>query len=97
MELKDFIGKVVVSTETKERYVLKAITAAEIAVRTEQPNEHGLYPCYGWRTINGDPISSGYLRFEDESLTEPFQVAYSTYCRTQDAYWETYGYYMRRD
>lgn len=97
MELKDFIGKVVISTESKQRYVLKEITAPEIAVQTEKPNERGYYSCYCWETINGDPISKGYLRFEDASLTEPFQVAYSTYCRTRDAYWETYGYYMRRD
>lgn len=97
MELKDFIGKVVISTESKERYVLTEITAPEITVRAEKPNDRGYHPCYCWETINGDPISRGYLRFEDESLTEPFKVAYSIYCRTQDAYWETYGYYMRRD
>ena len=97
MELEDFIGKVVVATESKARYVLTKITAPEILVRTEKPNERGCYPCYCFRTINGDPISRGCLRFEDESLTESFKVAYSNYCRTQDAYWETYGYYMRRD
>ena len=97
MELKDFIGKVVISTESKERYVLTEITAPEITVRAEKPNDRGYHSCYCWETINGDPISRGYLRFEDESLTEPFKVAYSIYCRTQDAYWETYGYYMRRD
>ena len=97
MELKDFIGKVVISTESKERYVLKEITAPEIAVRTEKPNERGYYSHYCWETINGDPISNGYLVFEDQSLTEPFKAAYNAYCRTEDAHWENYGYYMRRD
>lgn len=97
MELEDFIGKVVVATESKVRYVLTKITAPEISVRTEKTNDHGNSSYYCWETINSDPISQSYLRFEDESLYEPFKVAYGNYCRTQDAYWETYGYYMRRD
>lgn len=97
MELKDFIGKVVISSERKARYVLTKITAPEISVRTEKPNERGYYSHYCWETINGDPISNGYLVFEDQSLTEPFKAAYNAYCRTEDAHWENYGYYMRRD
>ena len=94
MELKSFIGKIVISTNTKTRYVLTKITAPEIAARTEKPNEHGYYPCCCWETINGDPISNGYLKFEDESLTELFKAAYNAHCCTKDAYWENYGYYM---
>ena len=41
MELKDFVGKVVISSERKVRYVLTKITAPEISVRTEKPNERG--------------------------------------------------------
>ena len=96
MQIKDFIGKVVISTESKERYVLTEIKAPEIAVRTEKPNEHGYCSCYCWETINGDPISNGDLVFEDSSLTEPFKAAYRAYCSTENAYWENYGYYMRR-
>ena len=96
MELKDFIGKIVISTSSQTRYVLDEITAPEISVRTEKPNERGYRPYYTWETINGDPISRGYLKFEDESLTEPFKVAYNAYCSTKDAYWENYGYYMRK-
>ena len=96
-DIKDFIGKVVLSTENNARYVLKEITAPVITVRSEKANEYGCYSCYCWETINGDPISKGYLKFEEEALTELFKVAYNAYCRTQDAYWETYGYYMRRD
>ena len=67
MELKSFIGKIVISSERKTRYVLTKITAPEISVRTEKPNEHGCYSHYCWETINGDPISNGYLVFEDPS------------------------------
>lgn len=58
MELKDFIGKVVISTSSKTRYVLTEITAPEISVRTEKPNELGCYSHYCWETINGDPIQT---------------------------------------
>ena len=97
MELKQFIGKIVISTSTNKRYRLHRITSPYIDVESELPNSSGYHSHYRFDCINGDPISRGYLRFEDESLTEPFKVAYCTYCRTQDAYWETYGYYMRRD
>ena len=96
MELKDFIGKVVISASSKTRYVLKEITAPEISVLTEKPDERGYRHCQCWETINGDPISNGYLLFEDRSLTEPFKAAYKAYCRTEDARWENYGYYMRK-
>ena len=97
MELKDFIGKIVISSERKTRYVLTKITAPEISVRSETPNERGYYSYYCWENINGDTISNGYLVFENQSLTEPFKAAYNAYCRTEDARWENYGYYMRRD
>lgn len=97
MELKDFVGKVVISSESKARYVLTKIAAPEISVRSEKPNERGYYSHYCWETINGDPISNVYLVFEDRSLTEPFKAAYNAYCLTEDARWENYGYYMRKD
>jgi hypothetical protein len=96
MELKDFIGKIVISTETKRRFVLHEITAPQIKVWTEKPDSHGHYSCYCWETINGDPFSNGYLVFEDPSLTEPFKAAFHAYCRTEDAYWEEYGYWLRK-
>ncbi len=97
MELESFIGKIVISSERKTRYVLTKITAPEISARSEKPNERGYYSHYCWETINGDPISNGYLVFEDQSLTEPFKAAYDAYCRTEDARLENYGYYMRRN
>lgn len=97
MELKDFIGKVVISSSTKRRYALDKITAPEIVVKTEKPNENGQHSYYRWETINGDPISNGSLVFEDKSLTKPFLEAYNAYCNTESAYWEDYGYWMRKD
>ena len=97
MELKDFIGKTVISVKSKKRYVLDRITAPEIRVHTEEHNQYGGYSYYCWETINGDPISEGSLVFEDQSLTEPFKEAYKAYCSTEDARWESYGYYLRKD
>jgi hypothetical protein len=96
MKLKDFVGKIVISTQGKKRYILDEITAPEIKVRTEKPNERGYFSYYCWETINGDPISNGYLVFEDLSLTEPFKAAYRAHCNTEEARWENYGYYMRK-
>ena len=97
MELKDFIGKVVIGAESKKRYVLRRITAPCIEVTTVEKDARGKCASYCWPTINGDPISTGVLLFEDASLTEPFKEAYEAYSRTKDAYWENYGYWMRRD
>lgn len=97
MELKDFIGKIVISPKTKKRYVLQQITAAIIEAKSQQPDERGYCSSYRWETINGDPISNGQLVFEDKSLTEPFKKAYAAHYSTQDAYWENYGYWMRKD
>ena len=97
MELKDFIGKVVVAPHNGERFLIDEITAPEICVATVKLGPYGQPGHYAYETINGDPFSNGILVFEDASLLEPFKVAYAAYCRTEDAYWETYGYYMRRD
>lgn len=97
MELKNFIGKVVICPSTKRRYVLSEITAPTIRVLTEKPNANGIRRQYYWTTINGDPITNGTLFFEDSSLTEPFKKAYETYSRSKNAYWEEYGYWMRKD
>ena len=96
MELKDFIGKVVISTFSKRRFILIKITSPEIRARAEKPNSHGTYDNYSWKTINGDPFKNGHLVFEDESLNEAFQKVYNEDCHSQDAYWEEYGYWMGR-
>ena len=96
MQLKDFVGQVVISTVTKERYKLKEITAPEICVITEKTDSSGYPECYVYRTINGDPISAGTLVFENLALTAPFKVAFEAYCHTEEARWENYSYWMRR-
>ena len=96
MELKDFIGKIVISTSTNKRYRLHRITSPYIDVESELPNSSGYPSHYRFDCINGDPFSSGSLVFEDQSLTEPFKAAYQAYCSTEDARWENYGYYMRK-
>ena len=95
VEIKDFIGKVVMAPPKKERYVLTEITSPYIAVKEENNVNSGISIIYD--TINGDPFEKGILIFEDTTLTEPFKVAYSAYCCTQDAYYEEIGYWMRRD
>ena len=97
MELKDFIGKVVICAATKQRFVLRRITSPCIEVTATENDARGYCASYSWPTINGDPISTGALIFEDASLTEPFKVAYSAHCHTRDAYYEEIGYWMRRD
>ena len=97
MELNDFIGKVVVSAESKRRFVLRKITSPYIEATTVQRDAQGNCASYRWGTINGDPVSTGALVFEDTSLTAPFKAAFSAHCHTRDAYFEEYGYWMRRD
>ena len=95
MEIKDFIGKLVIEAESGQRYILKEITSPYIAVKEEKNTNSGISVIYD--TINGDPIKKGVLLFEDATLTEPFKAAYEAYCCTKDAYYEEIGYWMRRD
>ncbi len=97
MELKDFIGKTVINTETKGRFKIDEIISSEIVVVTEKPKENGYHSYYGFCTSNGDPISKGVLVFEDPSLKAPFIKAYMAYCRTEEARWEAYGYWLMRE
>ncbi len=97
MELAHFIGKIVISTSTKNRYRLHRITSSYIDVESEKPNSSGYPSHYRFDCTNGDPVSNGHLVFEDQRLTEPFKKAYTSYCRSMDGYWEDYGYWMRKD
>lgn len=96
MELKDFIGQVVISAATNRRFKVTRITAPEIKVASEKPGTSGYPAHYVYPTVNGDPISTGELVFENPALKEPFQAAFEAYCRTEDARWENYGYWMGR-
>jgi hypothetical protein len=97
VELCSFVDKVVISSVTNRRFLIKKITAPEIHVVTEVPGTSGYPEHYVYGTINGDPISAGLLVFENQALTEPFKEAFEAYSHTQDAYWENYGYWMRKD
>ena len=97
MEIKDFIGEIVISASTKERYILTKITSPYIEVKTEKLNEYGGRSCYRFETINGEPFERGVLIFEDISLAAPFKKAYEEYSHSEDARWEEYGYWMRKD
>ena len=95
MEIKDFIGKLVIEAESGKRYILKEITSPYIVVKEENNTNSGISIIYD--TINGDPIKKGVLLFEDTTLTETFKAAYEAYYRTKYAYYEEIGYWMRRD
>ncbi len=97
VELHAFVGQVVISSATHRRFLFNKITAPEICVVTEVPGTSGYPEHYVFSTINGDPISTGVLVFENRALTEPFKEAFEAYGHTQDAYWENYGYWMRKD
>lgn len=96
MELNEFIGKAVIDVRSNTRYRLHTITSPKLVVIAERVNENGYRETYSFPTINGDPVSSGTLVFEDPALTSPFLKAYAAYCATEDAYWEEYDYWMRR-
>ena len=68
MELKDFIGKIVIRATDKKRLFITEITAPKIVAQTIEKDVYGHYTCYSWETINGDPITNGYLIFEDKSF-----------------------------
>lgn len=92
--MNDFVGKVVVSTETKRRFVLTSITAVEMTARAENLNARGFYDTYSWSTLNSDPISRGQLVFEDASLKEAFVKAFETYCNSAEGRWERYEHFF---
>ena len=93
MELKDFIGKVVIDAENKHRYELYRIDAVEVAAKALPPHSG----CYVWRTGTGpydNAIARGTLVFEDPSLYEPFKALYEAYGHSEEARIERYMYYM---
>ena len=97
MELKDFIGKVVIGTKTNTRYVLTKIHAAYITVGTVKLNVYGTRDSYLFKTENGDPFSNGVLRFEDGALADLFKQAYNEYCHSEYGRAEAYLYWVWMD
>ena len=92
--MKEFVGKVVVSTESKKRFVLTSVTAVEMTARAENLNDRGFYDTYSWSTVNSDPVSRGQLVFENASLTEAFIKAFEAYCNSAKGRWERYEYFF---
>ena len=93
MNINEFVGKVVVATESKRRFVLTSITAVEITARAENLNERGVYDTYSWSTANSNPVSQGQLVFEDASLTEAFIKAFEAYSNSAKGRWERYEHF----
>lgn len=94
MNINEFVGKVVVATESKRRFVLTSITAVEITARAENLNDCGVYDTYSWSTLNSDPIICGQLVFEDASLKEAFVKAFDAYCNSAEGRWERYEHFF---
>ena len=92
--MNEFVGKVVVSTELKKRFVLTSITAVEMKARAENLNDRGFYDTYSWSTLHSDPISRGQLVFEDASLKEAFIKAFEAYCKSAEGRWERYEHFF---
>lgn len=93
MELKDFIGKVVIGKENRWRYTLYRIDAVEIGAQALPPNSGH----YVWRTGTGpydNAIARGTLEFEDPSLYEPFKALYEAYIHSEEGRLESYMHYM---
>ena len=97
MELKDFINKTVIATYDNKKMFLTEITSPYIGTQTVERDRNGYYTCYSYETINGDPFERGILVFEDPKLLPLFREAYDKYCRTEDAYWESYGYWLHKE
>ncbi len=96
MKLKDFIGKEVVCTSTKEHFILDKIDGAFIEVRTKNKNQYGTYSHFCWKTGTAaydNAIVTGELVFVDETLFEIFKEVYEEY-RMTEGRWDSYFYNM---
>ena len=94
MNKKDYVGKVVISAETKNRFVLTEIHAAYICVGTEKLNVYGTRDCYMFKIDNEDPFTSGALYFEEETLNEKFKKEYKEYRFSKAGSAEAWMYWM---
>ena len=54
MELKEFIGKVVICRKTNRKYTIREITAPEFVVQDINKNAYGTYSTYCYENQNGD-------------------------------------------
>lgn len=98
MDIKEFIGKEVVSMESGKRYILVKIDGVEISAREKIPNQYGNYATYCWKTGTApydNVIAKGTLIFVEQSLQEPFCEAYEIYQHTEGKY-DQYCYYSMK-
>ena len=82
IELKDFIGKEVVCTNTKEHYLIDELDGVGIHVKTIKQNKYGTYSHFVWKTGTApydNAIVNGSLTFVDKTLFEPFKKVYAEY------------------
>jgi hypothetical protein len=96
MEIKDFIGKEVMSTNSKQHYIIEKIDGTFISARATKPSENGTYAHYRWMTGTApydNAIVAGELVFIDETLFEPFKEIYEEY-RMTDGRYDAYFYNM---
>ena len=66
MEIKDFIGKEVMSASTKEYFIIYKLDGVGIYVRTIKPNGNGTYSHFVWKTGTApydNAIVNGYISF----------------------------------
>ena len=98
MELKDFIGKTVISSETHYKYIIDQIDGVAFNVHEAKPNDSGYHSHYSFMVGTGpddNPIARGTLVFEDESLKEPCLEAFYSSINNQGRY-DQYSYYMSK-
>ena len=94
MNKQDYIGKVVISSNTKKRYILTKIHATYISVDSEKLNQYGTRSSYMFKNDNEDPFTSGDLYFEDLTRNERFKKEYKEYCFSKEGGSEAYMYWM---
>ena len=94
MNKRDYVGKVVISAKTKNRFVLTEIHAEYICVETEKLNAYGTRDSYMFKNDNEDPFTSGDLYFEDVTLNEKFKKEYKEYRFSDGGRSEAYMYWM---
>lgn len=100
MNIKEFVGKEVVSKESGKRYILVKIDGAGISARENRPNQYGNYATYCWKTGTApcdNAIAKGTLIFVDQSLKELFCEAYEIYQHTEGKYDQYLYYSMKYD
>ena len=95
MNKQNFIGKVVISAKTQNRFILTKIHAAYICVGSEKLNQYGTRSSYMFKVDNEDPFTTGALYFEDAAVTELFKKEYRDYCLSEEGRSEALMYWMQ--